>query len=74
MVIVEQQHHQEPKRQSDKYPLDIEVPKVNEPTTRLRRPESSRDRYAGDVAILESARDMREADPENCRELNGRSV
>lgn len=65
MVIVEQKHHQEPKRQGDKHPLDIQVPKVNEPAPRLRRVESSRDRHTSDVAVLESSRDMGEADPED---------
>lgn len=69
VVIVEQQHHQEPKRQGDKHPLDIQVPKVDNPTTRLRRLESIRDRHASDVAVLQSPRDVGEADPEYRREL-----
>lgn len=46
VIIVEEQHHQETKRQCHKHPLDIEVPEVNHPIAILGGLEGSYDRDA----------------------------
>jgi hypothetical protein len=74
MVIVKQQHCQETKGHSDKHPFDIQVPKVNEPISRLCRMEGLGDGNSLDVRRLERARKMGETDPEESAELLRKSA
>ena len=74
MVIVKQQHGQETKGYSDKHPFDVQVPKVNEPISRLCRMEGLGDRDSLDVRRLERTREMGETDPEEGAELSNKSA
>jgi hypothetical protein len=58
MIIVEQQHYQEAKRQSHKLPPDIQVPGVNHPISVLRRWESPGYGHALQPCILQSPGEM----------------
>lgn len=49
MVIVEQEHHQEPKGQCGEYPFGIKFPEMDEPAARLGRVEGAGDGDEGDV-------------------------
>ena len=65
MIIVEEQHDQESKWHSHKYPLHVERPKVDQPASRLRWVESSADGQNADVGSLDCTRNVSKADPEN---------
>jgi hypothetical protein len=71
MIIVKQQHHQKPKRHRNKNPLDVQVPKVNDPVPVLGRLERANDWYAEDVGARKTAGEPVEADPEEGRKGEG---
>jgi hypothetical protein len=52
MVIIEEQHEQEPKRHSHKDPFRSKVPKVNNPVSGLCRVESLGDGHRDKPASL----------------------
>ena len=66
MIIVEKKHKQKSKRQCHKYPFNIQLPEMNQPTPWLRGIERPRDGHSGDISSFEVTRDTRESDPENC--------
>jgi hypothetical protein len=71
MIIIEQQHHQEPKRHRHKHPLDIQIPEVNDPISVLRRLERANYGYAEDFGARKAAGEPVEADPEEGGEGEG---
>jgi hypothetical protein len=71
VIIIEQQHHQEAKRQSHKHPLDIQIPEVDDPVPRLSGLKCANDGDAEDFSPLETPREPVEADPEKGREGEG---
>lgn len=58
MVIVEQQHGKEAKRQGDEYPADVEVPEINDPIPRLGGLEGLRRWNEGLMRALQMSRNM----------------
>lgn len=69
MVIVEEKHHQEPKRGSDEDPLDLEVPEVYQPSPGLRGMEGVGGWNSREMSACDIPADMREAYPKNGAEL-----
>jgi hypothetical protein len=58
MIVVEEKHGQKPKRHSNKYPLQIQIPEVNQPVSRLCGIERSNDREGTDVGGFQSIGDV----------------
>ena len=71
VIIVEQQHHQEPKRHCHKDPLHIQVPEVDDPIPGHGRLECANGWYAIDFRVCESTRKPIESDPEEGWEGKG---
>lgn len=71
MIIVEQQHHQEPKWNSHEDPLHIQVPEVDDPIPGYSRLECANSWYAINFRVCESTRKPIEADPEEGWECEG---
>jgi hypothetical protein len=71
MIIVEKQHHQEPKWQSHEHPLDIQIPEVDHPVSVLRWLEGLSYRHMIQPRIIQSSREVRKADPEQRGENEG---
>lgn len=69
MVVVEEEHHQEAKRQCGKDPFGVEFPEMDEPAAWLGRVEGAGDRDEGDVGGFEITGYMREAYPEDGSDL-----
>lgn len=64
VIIVEQQHHEEPKRYSNKDPLDIQIPEVNDPVPILRWLERTNYWYTEDIGARKPAWEPVESNPE----------
>ena len=69
MIIVEQKHSQEPKGHSNKDPFDIQVPKVDKPVPGLCWIKCFGNRHTLDMRSVESTREVRKSDPEECGKL-----
>jgi hypothetical protein len=69
MIIVKQQCDQETEWHSYEYPLDIEVPKINNPISVHSGMKCLRDGELRDIGILGCPRDMAETHPENGAKL-----
>lgn len=69
MVVVKQQEDEKAERYGNKDPSDTKVPKVNQPTSRLRRMESGGDWHALYMGLFQIPWDVREPDPEDGGEL-----
>lgn len=69
MIVVEQQHEQEPDGHGDKDPFDVEMPELDEPATVHGWIECACVRQLGDIGLLQDARKMGEACPKQGGEL-----
>jgi hypothetical protein len=69
MVIVEEQHDEKAEGNRDGNPFPFEVPKINDPASRLCWVEGSGDGDSLNVRVLDGPWDMREADPKDGAEL-----
>lgn len=69
MVVVKEQHDKEAEGDGNSNPLGVEIPEVNDPTSRLGGMESLGDGDTFDVYTLNSSWDVGEADPKDCTEL-----
>jgi hypothetical protein len=70
MVVVKEQHRQEAKRQSNKNPLDLEIPEVDQPATVLGRIKSASDWDESYVRGFQIARKVGETNPEEGPQLS----
>ena len=52
MIVVEEEHEQEPDGHGDKDPFDVEVPELDEPATVHGRVEGACVRQLGDICLL----------------------
>ncbi len=71
VVIVEEQHKKKANWQRDENPFDLEVPKVNQPVSRLCWLEGSRYWNNTDARCFQSARKVGESNPEKSCDLMG---
>ncbi len=69
MIIVEEQHCQEAKRQRDKHPLDLEVPKVDQPAALLSWIKSASDWDESYVCGFQITGKVGESNPEEGSQL-----
>ena len=74
MVIVEEQHNQEPERGGDKYPFHLKAPEVDQPPPRLRGMEGIGNGYSSKMSTRDIPTDMGEAYPEYRAELRAPTV
>lgn len=72
MVVVEEQHNQEPERGGDKYPLNFQIPEVDQPPPRLRGMEGFGSGDPPKMSTRDIPTNIREAYPEDSAELRAR--
>ncbi len=70
MIIVEEQHDEESKRNRGKDPIYLEVPEIYQPGARLSGVKSPRYRHSADVGTFQVAWNVCKADPEQCSYLH----
>ena len=64
MIVIKQQHDQKPKRQRREDPFHIQLPEMDQPTSRLGRVKCLCDRHHGDSGFSEGPGKMRKTGPE----------
>ena len=71
MIVIEKKHQQESNWQSNKDPLDLQVPEIDEPASIDSRIEGSSVWQLADVRCSQLARKMSKACPKYCGDLSG---